>query len=61
MPKHKHCAVCGISIPANREFCSEKCSEDYDKALKKRKYSMWIMMLVFPASLLLLMFLGARK
>lgn len=61
IPKHKHCAVCGISIPANREFCSEKCSNEYERTLKKRKYSIWIMMLIFPATLLLLMLLGAKK
>jgi len=61
IPKHKHCMICGVSIPIDKEFCSEKCEEQYNKMVKKRKYSLWIMMLIFPAMLLILLLLSPRR
>ncbi|MBS7656129.1 DUF2116 family Zn-ribbon domain-containing protein [Candidatus Bathyarchaeota archaeon] len=61
IPKHKHCLICGISVAFDKEFCSEKCEEQYSKMVKKRKYSLWIMMLIFPAMFLILLFLTPKK
>ncbi|RLF13905.1 MAG: DUF2116 family Zn-ribbon domain-containing protein [Thermoprotei archaeon] len=29
IPPHNHCRVCGKVIPADAEFCSPKCEEEY--------------------------------
>jgi len=34
---HKHCLNCGISIPPDENFCSEKCKEEWINAIKRRK------------------------
>jgi len=46
IPEHKHCAICGKSISVDKEFCSEKCQEDYNNIMKKRKRSNYIMIIV---------------
>jgi predicted nucleic acid-binding Zn ribbon protein len=61
IPKHKHCLICGVSIPFDKEFCSEKCEEQYNKMVRKRKYSLWIIMLIFPIMFLILLFLTPKK
>ena len=35
MEKHKHCLNCGISIPPEETFCSERCKDEYVKKRKK--------------------------
>ncbi|HIP17166.1 MAG TPA: DUF2116 family Zn-ribbon domain-containing protein [Methanothermococcus okinawensis] len=35
MEKHRHCLNCGISIPPEETFCSEKCKDEYIKKRKK--------------------------
>ena len=32
---HKHCPVCGISIPAEERFCSPKCENVYLERARK--------------------------
>lgn len=32
---HKHCPVCGISIPAEERFCSPKCEQTYTERARK--------------------------
>jgi|YelNatPaOPRAMG01_1025707.scaffolds.fasta_scaffold53080_2 predicted nucleic acid-binding Zn ribbon protein len=61
IPKHKHCIICGAAISVDKEFCSEKCEEQYNKMVKRRKYSLWIMMLIFPAMFLILLLLSPRR
>ena len=34
---HKHCLNCGISIPPDQNFCSEKCKEEWMAAIRKRR------------------------
>ena len=29
--EHKHCNICGISIPSDEDFCSEECRGKYFK------------------------------
>jgi predicted nucleic acid-binding Zn ribbon protein len=49
MEKHKHCINCGISIPPNEIFCSEKCKEEYLKKRKKAMRSQQIFLLMMLA------------
>jgi len=44
IPSHKHCTICGKSIPVDKEFCSPECEEQYRAIMKKRKRSNYIMM-----------------
>ncbi|MEA3558059.1 MAG: DUF2116 family Zn-ribbon domain-containing protein [Candidatus Thermoplasmatota archaeon] len=37
IPPHKHCFNCGKSIPLDREVCSDRCQEEWDRMLKKKK------------------------
>ncbi|MBS7657641.1 MAG: DUF2116 family Zn-ribbon domain-containing protein [Candidatus Bathyarchaeia archaeon] len=60
IPKHKHCLICGVSVSVDKEFCSDKCEEQYNKMVKRRKYSLWIM-LIFPAFFFILLLLSYRR
>ncbi|MBD3352869.1 MAG: DUF2116 family Zn-ribbon domain-containing protein [Candidatus Lokiarchaeota archaeon] len=42
--EHRHCPICGISIPPDKEFCSLECRDKYQGAQKKQNRSQWIMM-----------------
>jgi predicted nucleic acid-binding Zn ribbon protein len=35
IPKHRHCLNCGISIPPDQVFCSEKCRIEYMQRRKR--------------------------
>lgn len=35
---HKHCLNCGVSISPERETCSPKCQEEWDRMMKKKKF-----------------------
>jgi len=37
--KHKHCGICGISIPHQKSFCSRECEEKEKKISKRRTYT----------------------
>lgn len=57
IPQHSHCQICGKAIPVDERFCSDKCEEEYDEYVKKRKrwmYLMWgalaVLMIVFILS-----------
>ena len=43
VPSHKHCVICGKSISIDKEFCSQKCEEDYSRIVKRRKRSNYLM------------------
>lgn len=42
MEQHKHCKICSKPIPLDEEFCSEKCREEYDDLVSKRKKRQYI-------------------
>ncbi len=42
MEQHKHCQVCGRPIPVDETFCSEKCREEYEDMVSKRKKRMYV-------------------
>ena len=44
MEKHRHCLNCGISIPPEETFCSERCKDEY---IKKRKKIIRNQLLIF--------------
>ena len=35
--RDKHCPVCGISIPLDKEFCTIECRDKYQGYDKKKK------------------------
>ncbi len=56
IPPHKHCPVCGISIPPDQEFCSRKCEEKWKAMVKQKKrsvYLMWAMVAILIVVLFL--------
>lgn len=36
-PPHKHCFNCGVSIPVERDICSDRCQAEWDRMLKRKK------------------------
>ena len=53
---HRHCLVCGKAIPADKNFCSEKCERYYEKKIKTQKRYFYILM-ALPIILILLLFI----
>ncbi|MBA2862282.1 DUF2116 family Zn-ribbon domain-containing protein [Methanococcus maripaludis] len=51
MEKHKHCVNCGLSIPPEESFCSQKCKEEF---VQKRKKMMRSQQIFFVAMLVIL-------
>lgn len=51
IPQHRHCRSCDKAIPADREFCDDKCESEHKGALKSKKRQLQIfyviMILVF--------------
>jgi predicted nucleic acid-binding Zn ribbon protein len=43
IPAHRHCPVCGISIPPEEEFCSKKCERAWEDAMRRKRKSAAIM------------------
>ncbi|HDN50605.1 MAG: DUF2116 family Zn-ribbon domain-containing protein [Thermoplasmata archaeon] len=56
IPQHGHCQMCGKAIKYGETVCSDKCQEEYEKYLKKRKMYIYIMYIAL-AFLLVMMFL----
>ncbi|HIQ38913.1 MAG TPA: DUF2116 family Zn-ribbon domain-containing protein [Methanothermococcus okinawensis] len=54
MDRHRHCLNCGISIPPDETFCSERCKDEY---IKKRKRVMRIQLITFFVIFVVLMIL----
>ncbi|MDY6986231.1 MAG: DUF2116 family Zn-ribbon domain-containing protein [Candidatus Thermoplasmatota archaeon] len=46
IPEHKHCMICGKSISVDKDFCSDKCRDEYNSIMKRRKRSNYIMIIV---------------
>jgi predicted nucleic acid-binding Zn ribbon protein len=51
---HRHCAVCGKTIPPDETFCSEKCKQYYEKKVKGQKRYFYLLM-AFPLILVILL------
>lgn len=52
--QHKHCGVCGRAIPADEEVCSDKCKQEREAILKKRKSYIYLM---YGAIIVMIVFL----
>ncbi len=49
MEQHKHCKICNKPVPLDRDFCSEKCREEYQEFMdkrRKRQYIFYILLVV---------------
>ena len=54
MERHRHCLNCGISIPPEETFCSEKCKDEYIKKRKKMlRIQLAVLFLIFVVLLVL--------
>ncbi|WP_456419602.1 DUF2116 family Zn-ribbon domain-containing protein [Methanocaldococcus infernus] len=51
--KHRHCLNCGISIPPDQVFCSEKCRMEY---LNRRKKMMRVQYMFIGIAILLIIY-----
>lgn len=50
MKQHKHCNICEKPVPLDKDFCSEKCREEYQDLVgkrKKRQYIFYALLIVF--------------
>ncbi|MER3602265.1 MAG: DUF2116 family Zn-ribbon domain-containing protein [Nitrososphaerota archaeon] len=56
IPAHKHCKVCGISIPPNKLYCSNECMEQ-DRKTQRRLSMMNRLFMVSLMALLLFLLL----
>ena len=55
LPKHVHCTICGLPIPVNKQFCSNKCREEYLRRIKrKRQMDYLYLALIVAFSLMIL-------
>jgi predicted nucleic acid-binding Zn ribbon protein len=59
--KHKHCPICSIPIPMDKEFCSPACEEKYKKAARRQRYSFVITLLLFPIIFILLLLVNVFR
>lgn len=56
---HKHCLVCSIAIPPDKEFCSTDCESEYLKWKDKQKgksRNTWICMIVMIVAVVIITF-----
>lgn len=50
---HKHCEVCGRTIAMDVRVCSPECQQQFDEALRMKKRSMWLFVLLIAGLLIL--------
>ncbi len=41
IPAHKHCKVCGVSIPPEDVTCSPECQARYQASQRSRRLWVW--------------------
>ncbi len=56
IPPHKHCRVCGRSMPMGRDYCTNECRDKAEKNEKRSKRMTRIWMIVFVALMAFLLF-----
>ncbi len=42
---HSHCPICGKAMPADKQFCSQNCRDNYHGSQKKQKKKSRIQMI----------------
>ncbi|MHA1733666.1 MAG: DUF2116 family Zn-ribbon domain-containing protein [Promethearchaeota archaeon] len=57
IPPHKHCSVCGKSIPLDREFCSQECADKYRGFEKKKGRKSYIQIGFLVVMMVVFMFI----
>jgi predicted nucleic acid-binding Zn ribbon protein len=56
--KHRHCTMCHTPVlDMDKEFCSQKCQDEFKKIERNRKYTTFLMVLLFPTIILIMMLL----
>ncbi|MGZ7047264.1 MAG: DUF2116 family Zn-ribbon domain-containing protein [Methanobacterium sp.] len=58
---HKHCPICGTSIPMDERFCSTKCLQEYnarERKIQKTRRIWYIVMAIILIALFLYVFRG---
>ena len=53
--QHRHCVQCGKAIPPGEKFCSEKCKEEYESLLKRKKMTLIINYLLMGFFIIILL------
>ncbi|MEM1517576.1 MAG: DUF2116 family Zn-ribbon domain-containing protein [Halobacteria archaeon] len=56
VPMHKHCPICGTSMPPDAEFCSDECKDKYLQKMKRDR-KMRIFFLLFYAVMMAVLFI----
>jgi predicted nucleic acid-binding Zn ribbon protein len=57
---HKHCLVCALAIPPDKEFCSTTCEKEYMDWKNKQKgknKNTWVCMILVIVVMVVMMFL----
>jgi len=57
VPRHRHCVMCSSPISMDREFCGASCEDEFKRVEKKRKYQMFIPLLLLPLIFIILLLL----
>ena len=55
--EHRHCPVCGISVPIDKEFCSLECTDKYKGYDKKKKRGNYIQFALIGVMMVVFMFI----
>ncbi|MFW3146273.1 MAG: DUF2116 family Zn-ribbon domain-containing protein [Thermoplasmatota archaeon] len=50
---HKHCFNCGIAISPDKDICTDKCQQEWDSMLKRKKLMTYLPLI---GGLLLILF-----
>jgi predicted nucleic acid-binding Zn ribbon protein len=60
IPDHKHCPVCGRSMPVDAEFCSDPCRAMNEERLRRERRARTITLVIYAImmAVLLLFLLG---
>ncbi len=54
IPPHGHCEICSATVTQGERFCgSAKCAEKHEDAVKEKKRSIYILIAVIVAVLIL--------
>lgn len=56
MEPHKHCQMCGGPIPIDEVICSDKCREEFQVLMKKRKNRLYLIYALLAVFLVLLFY-----
>ncbi len=60
VPEHKHCPVCGRSMPVDAEFCSDACRTMNEERLRRERRARTVTLVIYAImmAVLLLFLLG---